>query len=64
MENQVKNGYGIFNYDGTGMMEIKRIDEMGLFATDDEAVDQAIRDGYKVIPVEELPKGFDRRYIT
>ena len=62
MENQVKNGYGIFNYDGTGMMEIQRIDEMGVFATDDEAVDQAIRDGYKVIPVEELPKGFDRRY--
>ena len=50
------------NYDGTGMLEIQRIDEMGVFESDDEAVDQAIRDGYKIIPVEELPKEFDRRY--
>ena len=56
-------GYGVVDHGGTGMMEIQRIDEMGIFESDDEAVAQAIRDGIKIIPIEELPKEFDRRYL-
>lgn len=56
-------GYAITNFDGTGMLEIQKIDEENIFESDDEAVEQAIKDGIKIIPVEELPENFDRRYL-
>ena len=59
----MKRGYDITNFDGTGMMEIQRIDELEIFKNDEEAIEQAIKDGIKIIPVEELPGNFDRRYL-
>lgn len=56
-------GYGIFDFDNTGMLEIQKIDKVNIFKSDDEAVEQAIKDGIKVIPVEELPQNFDRKYL-
>lgn len=56
-------GYGVFDFDGTGMLEIQKIDELNIFETDEEAVEQAIKDGIKIIPIEELPKNFDRKYL-
>lgn len=56
-------GYDIFDFDGTGMLEIQKIDTSKRFADDEEAVRQAIKDGIKIIPVEELPKNFDRKYL-
>ena len=55
--------YGIFDYDGTGMLEVQKIDELGLDIDDDDAVQMAIQDGVKIIPVEELPENFERRYL-
>lgn len=62
MTNNIK-GYGIFEFDGTGMLEIQKIDEVNIFNSDDEAVEQAIKDGIKIIPIEELPSNFDRKYL-
>ena len=56
-------GYDIVNFDGTGMLEIQKIDEKNMFMTDEEAVEQAMKDGIKIIPVEYLPENFDRRYL-
>lgn len=58
-----KKGYDIFDFDGTGMLEIEKIDEENIFTDDEEAVKQAIKDGIKIIPIEELPENFDRRYL-
>ena len=58
-----KKGYNIFDFDGTGMLEIEKIDEENIFTDDEEAVEQAIKDGIKIIPIEELPENFDRRYL-
>ena len=58
-----KKGYDIFDFDGTGMLEIEKIDEENIFIDDEEAVKQAIKDGIKIIPIEELPENFDRRYL-
>ena len=55
-------GYSIFDFDGTGMLEIEAIDDVGCF-DDEEAVEQAIADGIKIIPIEELPENFDRKYL-
>ncbi len=60
---KMKRGYAIVDCDGTGLLEIQTVDEAGIFATDDEATEQAIKDGIKVIPVEELPEKFERRYL-
>ena len=56
-------GYDITDFDGTGMMEIQRIDELGIFKDDEEAVEQAIKDGIKLIPIDELPSNFERKYM-
>ena len=56
-------GYEIFDFDGTGMLEVNKIDELCVFEDDEEAVEQAIKDGVKFIPIEELPENFDRRYL-
>lgn len=58
-----KKGYDITNFDGTGMLEIQKIDSNTCFKSDEEAVEQAIKDGVKIIPIEELPENFDRRYF-
>ena len=58
-----EKGYDIFDFDGTGMLEIEKIDEENVFTDDEEAVEQAIKDGIKIIPIEELPENFDRRYL-
>ena len=55
-------GYAIFNFDGTGMLEIEAINDVGCF-DDDEAAEQAIKDGIKIIPIEELPENFNRKYL-
>lgn len=51
-----EKGYSQFNYDGTGLMCIERIDALDIFADDTEATEQAIDDGVKIIPIDELPK--------
>lgn len=56
-----KKGYAVT--DNMGMLEIQRIDELGIFPDDESAVEQAVKDGVKLIPVEELPKNFERRYL-
>ena len=58
-----KRGYAIFDFDCTGMLEIEMINEMEIFDGDEEAVEQAIKDGIKIIPIEELPDNFDRSYL-
>ena len=45
------------------MFQIDGIEDVKAFETEEDAVEQAIRDGVKVIPIEELPEGFDRRYL-
>lgn len=56
-------GYDIFDFDGTGMLEVQKIDTSKRFENDEEAVEQAIKDGIKIIPIEELPENFDRKYL-
>lgn len=58
-----KYGYAIFDFDGTGLLEIEMINDMEIFNGDEEAVEQAIKDGIKIIPIEELPDNFDRSYL-
>ena len=63
MKKNKNKGYDIFDFDGTRMLEIEKIDELNMFESDDEAVKQAIKDGVKIIPIEELPENFDRKYL-
>lgn len=44
------------------MLEVCRIDAVMAF-DDDIAVEMAMEDGIKCIPVEELPEKFDRKYL-
>lgn len=60
---QTNKGYAIFDYDGDGILGIERIDDIDAFADDMEAVEQAIKDGVKIIPVEELPENFDKKWL-
>lgn len=48
-------GYAIFNYDGTDLKELCKIDDVEAFADDGQASIQAMKDGIKIIPKEELP---------
>lgn len=48
-------GYEVFDYDGTGLLDIEAICDVGAFDSDDEAVKQAILDGIEIIPIEQLP---------
>ena len=62
-----ERGYDIFDHDGTGLLEINRIDAVyvgfddGFTAVDDEdCAREAERTGFcKIIPVEELPENFE-----
>lgn len=72
-----ERGYVICDFDGTGLLEIERLDDVFLSATDEKYCDvmdedcaiEAERSGFcKIIPVEELPNpmmydGSDRRYF-
>ena len=60
---EVNKGYDIFSFNGFGIYEISGIDDVGAFEYDDYAVEQAIKDGIKIIPVEELPETFGRKYL-
>ena len=55
-------GWGIFDFDCTGMLEIEAIADVNAY-DDEEAVELAVKEGIKIIPVEELPENFDRRYF-
>lgn len=59
----INNGYTISNFDGTGMLEVCRIDDIMAFKSEEEAVNAAQKDGIKFIPVNELPENFERRYL-
>lgn len=65
MKSNKKNlkGYDIFDFDGTGMLEIQKVDDEGVFPDDESAVEQAVKDGIAIIPVDELPENFTRRYF-
>ena len=52
----VNKGYDIFEFNFTGILEIEKIDDLQIFESDKEAVEQAIKDGVKIIPLDELPK--------
>lgn len=59
----VNKGYDIFTFNGMGIFEVSRIDDVEAFESDDDATEQAIKDGIKIIPVDELPETFGRRYL-
>lgn len=59
----VNKGYETFDFDGTGMLQIEAIGDVDAFESDEDAVEEAIADGIKIIPVYELPDNFDRRYL-
>ena len=58
-----ERGWDVFDFDGTGMLEVTKIDEVYLFEDDEEAVSAALEAGVKFIPIDELPENFDRRYL-
>lgn len=58
-----KRGYDIFDFDGTGMLEIEMISDMQMDdVSDEDAAVHANANGIPIIPVDELPSNFDRRY--
>ena len=59
-----KHGYAIFDFDCTGMLEIEMINEMGIFNGDEEAVEQAMKDGIKIIPIEEYCSDEGNYYVN
>lgn len=59
----VNKGYEIFDFDGTGMLQIESIGDVDAFESDEDAVKEAIVNGVKIIPVNELPDNFDRKYL-
>lgn len=65
-EEQSKRGYDIFDCNGTGLLEINRIDDVygNSGVTDYDCAKEAERSGFcKIIPVRELPKNFCYRYF-
>lgn len=59
----VNKGYETFDFDGTGMLQIEAIGDVDAFESDEDAVEEAIANGIKIISVHELPDNFDRRYL-
>ena len=57
-----RKGYVIAAFDFTDMLEVERDDSMDVFEDAEQAVEAAVADGVKIIPVDELPENFDRRY--
>lgn len=65
-EDQIERGYDVFDYDGTGLLEINRIDDIycNTDVSDVDCAREAERTGFcKIIPVRELPKNFEYRYF-
>lgn len=61
---KVNKGYDIFDFDGTGMLQIEEIGATDAFnGSDERATDEAMADGIRIIPLYELPENFDRRYV-
>ena len=66
-----ERGYDIFDFDGTGLLEINRIDceycgwgDEYPYVDDEDCAIEAEQSGFcKIIPVDELPENFDRRYF-
>lgn len=67
-----ERGFDIFDYDGYGILEINRIDceycgwgdDGTTDVSDNDCAIEAERIGFcKIIPIEELPENFDRRYF-
>ncbi len=56
-------GYSVFEFNNRGIFEIERIDELGVFEDDRAASEQALKDGVKLIPIEELPVEFPHKYL-
>ena len=57
-----RKGYVIAAFDFTDMLEVERDDSMDVFEDDEQAVEAAVADRIRIIPVDELPENFDRRY--
>lgn len=63
-EEDARKGYSIFTSDyGNGATHIEKIDAMDAFESDDEAAEQAERDGIKIIHDIELPEEHRAAYI-
>lgn len=63
-EEDARRGYSVFTSDyGNGATHIERIDDMDAFESDAEAVEQAERDGIKIIHDIELPEEHQAAYI-
>lgn len=59
----MSKGYAVTDFNGMGIYEIQKIDAENRFEDDEQAVRKAIKDGVKIIPVDELPETFGRRYL-
>ena len=59
---EVRKGYAIAAFNFTEMLEVERDDSMNVYEDDEQAVEAAVADGIIIIPVDELPENFDRRY--
>ena len=59
----MSKGYAVTDFNGMGIYEIQKIDVENRFEDDEQAVRKAIKDGVKIIPVDELPETFGRRYL-
>ena len=57
-----RKGYVIAAFDFTDMLEVERDDSMNVYEDDEQAVEAAVADGIRIIPVDELPENSDRRY--
>ena len=49
-------GYAIFDYNGTDLLELCKIDDVDAFESDYDASIKAECDGIKIIPKDELPE--------
>ena len=58
-----REDFVISDYDGTGCLEVVRNDATFQLSNDQEAAELAYNLGCPIIPVDELPKGFKRRYF-
>ena len=59
-------GYDIFDCNGTGLLEINRIDDIlgGTDVTDEDCAYEAQKSGFcDIIPISELPAEFPYRYF-
>lgn len=55
---QIEKGYDIFDFDGYGILHIEKIDDVEKFESDYDAMVQAMKDGIKIIPNNELDDAF------